>query len=208
MLEHFRKVNLLLPETILHQHVLHYSNELVVSQAILDLNAVSLYSVTRSKQDPRLKELEQRGLLILGKHNLTVQKTLAANFATLVKSSQVRREHFLLELFPAEGPGGNPGREFVMKRQLFGFFLLQGLNILNIINILNILPAPRSQGLPPSSPHRGGQPSRQHSLLWEVLKGGGRGDSGLGGPAWAEEVERPCQEFEQILYPRASQCHE
>ena len=111
----------------------------MVSQAILDLNAVSLYSVTRSKQDPRLKELEQKGLLILGKHNLTVQKTLAANFATLVESSQVKREDLLLELFPAEGPGGNPGREFVMKRQLFGFFLLQGLNILNILNILSIL---------------------------------------------------------------------
>ena len=65
----------------------------------MDLNAVSLHTVPRSRGDPVLKELEARGLLVLGKHNLQVEKALRTNFASLVASSGVKRKNLERELF-------------------------------------------------------------------------------------------------------------
>ena len=70
-----------------------------MSQTVLDLNAVSLHTVTRSRGDPGLKELEARGLLIFGKHNLQVEKALRTNFASLVASSRVKKKDLEIELF-------------------------------------------------------------------------------------------------------------
>ena len=70
-----------------------------MSQTVLDLNAVSLHTITRSKRDARLKELEARGLLVLGKHNLQVEKALRTNFALLVASSRVKKKDLERELF-------------------------------------------------------------------------------------------------------------
>ena len=45
------------------------SNRLKVSQIVLDLNAVSLHTFSKWRGDAaRLKELEEQGLLIIGKH--------------------------------------------------------------------------------------------------------------------------------------------
>ena len=73
-----------------------------MSQTVLDLNAVSLHSIIRSKGDARLKELEARGLLIFGKHNMQVEKALRTNFASLVASSRVKKKDLETELFAAQ----------------------------------------------------------------------------------------------------------
>lgn len=130
-------------------HITSYSrDQLKVSQTVLDLNAVSLYtSVTRSRGDQSLHELEARGLLILGKHNLQVEKALRTNFASLVASSRVKKKDLEMELFVpqvlkplhfiqfllqvritiVQGPGNSPDREFMLKRQLIGFYLQSSL---------------------------------------------------------------------------------
>ena len=73
-----------------------------MSQTVLDLNAVSLYTITRSKRDATLKELEARGLLIFGKHNLQVEKVFKTNFSLLVASSGVKKRDLEMELFPPQ----------------------------------------------------------------------------------------------------------
>ena len=126
-------------------HITSYSrDQLKVSQTVLDLNAVSLYtSVTKSRGDQSLHELEARGLLILGKHNLQVEKALRTNFASLVASSRVKKKDLEMELFVpqvlkplhfiqvritiVQGPGNSPDREFMLKRQLIGFYLQSSL---------------------------------------------------------------------------------
>ena len=103
-------------------HIL-VNDQLKVSQALLDLNAVSLYSITTKS----LKELEDRGLLIFGKYNVQVEKVLRTNFTSLVADSCVKKKDLERELFTRQGPGNTPDREFLLKRQLIGFFLLKGL---------------------------------------------------------------------------------
>ena len=44
-------------------------------------------------------ELEARGLLIFGKHNLQVEKVLRTNFALLIESSSVKKKDLEMELF-------------------------------------------------------------------------------------------------------------
>ena len=96
---------------------------------MLDLNAVSLHSInTRSKsKDTSLKELEDRGLLIFGKYNVQVENVLKSNFSSLVQNSQVDQNDLEVELFARQGPRNTRHREFLLKRQLIGFFLLNGL---------------------------------------------------------------------------------
>ena len=76
-----------------------FSDQLNVSQTILDLNALSPHTVRRSKQDTILKELEARGLLVLGKHNLEVEKILRTNYAFLIASSRVKKKDLEMDLF-------------------------------------------------------------------------------------------------------------
>ena len=111
-------------------HIL-LEDKLKVSQTVLDLNAVSLYSIMiRSKiRTSKLKELEQKGLLIFGKYNMQEEKVLLANFTSLVVSSGVEMKALEEDLFAptSQGPGKTPDREFRLKRNLIGFFLLSGL---------------------------------------------------------------------------------
>ena len=74
-----------------------------------------------------MKDLEDRGLLIFGKYNVQVENVLKSNFTTLVENSQVDQNDLEVELFARQGPGNTPDREFLLKRQLIGFFLLNGL---------------------------------------------------------------------------------
>ena len=76
-----------------------FSDQLNVSQTILDLNALSPHTVRRSKQDTILKELEARGLLVLGKHNLQVEKILRTNYAFLIARSRVKKKDLEMDLF-------------------------------------------------------------------------------------------------------------
>ena len=109
-------------------HIL-VNDQLKVSQMVLDLNAVSLYSVpTRYKgKDQSLKDMEDRGLLIFGKYNVQVEKILRTNFTSLISSSGVKKKDLETALFARQGPGNLTDRDFLLKRQLIGFYLLNGL---------------------------------------------------------------------------------
>ena len=80
-------------------HIFPFSNQLKVSQTVLDLNAVSLHTNPNMKKYASLMEPEARGLLIFGKHNLQVENVLKTNFALLIESSCVKKKDLEMELF-------------------------------------------------------------------------------------------------------------
>jgi hypothetical protein len=108
------------------RHILR--GRLAVNRDLLGLDALSLngHSNRGQKGYEEISQWDEEGLIKKGKFNAEDDEIILTNFKSLVAEANVDREAFRAELF-AENKGNNGDREFMLKRQLVGFSLLQGL---------------------------------------------------------------------------------
>jgi len=99
------------------------SKGLVVNQDVLELDALSPES---HKKNAKIREMEERGAVKVGKLNIKDDDAIRRGFKALVDETKVDEKALVEELF-AENEGVNRWRDeaFMLKRQLVGFKLLQ-----------------------------------------------------------------------------------
>jgi len=104
------------------------SKGLVVNQDVLELDALSPESHTKkdTKGNAKIREMEERGAVKVGKLNIKDDDAIRRGFKALVDETKVNEKALVEELF-AENVGVNRWRDeaFMLKRQLVGFKLLQ-----------------------------------------------------------------------------------
>jgi len=104
------------------------SKGLVVNQDVLELDALSAasHSNKATTGNARIREMEERGAVKVGKLNIKDDEALKRGFKALVDETKVDEKALVDELF-AENKGANRWRyeSFMLKRQLVGFKLLQ-----------------------------------------------------------------------------------
>ena len=106
------------------------SKDLTVNLEILRLDALS----PKSHCDPpkkgyaEIQEMKQRGAVKKGKLNKEDETAIEKRFETLLAETGLDKEALMEELFAAnKGSAFNWDEDFMLKRQLAGFWLLQGM---------------------------------------------------------------------------------
>ena len=102
------------------------AKDLAVNQTILHLNAIGFSSIQgQGSYGTGVKELKKSGNLVTGHLNVKCDKIILEQFELLV--SQTKVDKTALETDLLKGVQSRVEREFMLQRQLVGFFLLQGL---------------------------------------------------------------------------------
>ena len=103
---------------------------MIVNQDILEHGTLSLnsHSYKEAKGNAKIREMEQNGAVKVGKLNIKDDKAIKRGFKALIDETAVDEAAFVNELF-AENEGVNRWRDkaFMLKRQLAGFYLMQGM---------------------------------------------------------------------------------
>ena len=124
-----RKGSFLGPLDLASLHILS-SKELKVNLDILKLDALSLGSgfTPGCKGFTAIREMMQSGKVKAGKFNKEDESVIEKRFETLLAETRVDRDALLEELFAANKVSETAvDEEFKLKRQLAGFWLLQGM---------------------------------------------------------------------------------
>merc|ERR550532_2704711 len=107
------------------------SKELNVNLEILRLDALSPSSHldAKCKGFAEIQEMKQRGAVKKGKLNKEDETAIENRFETLLAETGLDKEALMEELFAANKSSGfnNWDEDFMLKRQLAGFWLLQGM---------------------------------------------------------------------------------
>merc|ERR550532_3260830 len=106
------------------------SKDLNVNLEILRLDALSPSSHfdAKCKGFAEIQEMKQRGAVKKGKLNKDDETAIEKRFETLLAETGLDKEALMEELFAANKVGGfNVDEDFMLKRQLAGFWLLQGM---------------------------------------------------------------------------------
>jgi len=102
------------------------AKNLAVNQTILHINAIGVSSIQgQGTYGMGVKELKKSGNLVTGHLNVKCDKIILEQFELLV--SQTKVDKTALETDLLKGVQSRVEREFMLQRQLVGFFLLQGL---------------------------------------------------------------------------------
>jgi len=104
------------------------SKGLVVNQDVLELDALSPESHKKkdTKGNAKIREMEERGAVKVGKLNIKDEDAIKRGFKALVDETKVDEKALVEELFAENEGGGSKWDEaFMLKRQLVGFKLLQ-----------------------------------------------------------------------------------
>jgi len=101
--------------------------DLKVNLDVLGLNALALNLTSTAVGYAEIKEMKRKGLLKTGKFNEEDDKALIERWKTLLRQTGLKKEALKKELFALTEHGGPPDRPFMLKRQVIGFWLLQGL---------------------------------------------------------------------------------
>jgi len=102
------------------------AEDLAVNQTILHLNAIGFTSIQgQGSYGVGVKELKKSGNLVTGHLNVKCDKIILEQFDLLV--SQTKVDKSALEADLLREVRSRVEREFMLQRQLVGFFLLQGL---------------------------------------------------------------------------------
>merc|ERR1719239_1173411 len=124
-----RKVSTLGPLDTASLYILS-SKGLNVNLEVLSLDALSLSTHHDSKKKgyAELQEMKQRGSVKLGKLNKEDEAAILEQFNTLLVQTGLDKEALMEELFAPvnRGSGENVDKDFMLKRQLVGFYLMQG----------------------------------------------------------------------------------
>ena len=124
-----RKGSFLGPLDLASLHILS-SKELKVNLDILKLDALSLGSgfTPGCKGFTEIRDMMQSGKVKAGKFNKEDESVIEKRFETLLAETRVDRDALLEELFAANKVSETAvDEEFKLKRQLAGFWLLQGM---------------------------------------------------------------------------------
>merc|ERR1719239_997918 len=106
------------------------SKELTVNLKILSLDALSPESHLHSSCNgyAEIQEMKQRGSVKKGKLNKEDEATIEKRFETLLAQTGLDKEDLVEELLAAnKGSGFNWDEDSMLKRQLAGFYLMQGM---------------------------------------------------------------------------------
>ena len=106
------------------------SKDLAVNLEILRLDALSPQShcCPNFKSYAEIQEMKQGGAVKMGKLNKEDEAAIEKRFEILLAETGLDREALMEELFAAnKGSGLNWDEDFMLKRQLVGFWLLQGM---------------------------------------------------------------------------------
>ena len=106
------------------------SKELKVNLEILSLDALSPYSHYGPgyKGYAEIKEMKHCGTVKLGKFNKEDEASILQRFETLLAKTGLDKEALMEELFAAnKGRINSWNEDFMLKRQLAGFYLMQGM---------------------------------------------------------------------------------
>jgi len=106
------------------------SKNLTVNLEILRLDALSprSHSESNCKGNAEIQEMKQRGAVKKGKLNKEDETAIEKRFETLLAETGLDKEALMEELFAAhKGSPFNWDEDFMLKRQLAGFWLLQGM---------------------------------------------------------------------------------
>ena len=103
------------------------ASDLKVNQTILHLNAIGFSSVQGGGgiYSVGVNELKNSGKLVTGHLNVKCDQIILEQFQLLVSKTRIDEAALQAELLKAVR--SRVEREFMLKRQLVGFFLLQGL---------------------------------------------------------------------------------
>ena len=113
------------------RHILALSPALPVNPTILNLNALALFChQKRGGTYPEFSRLKAEGVIRTGKWTVREDRAIAEAFAALVEDSGVGDQEVLYRELQTRGAPSatQESRDFVMKRQLVGFYLLQRLD--------------------------------------------------------------------------------
>ena len=124
-----RKGSVLGPLDLASLHILS-SKDLKVNLDILKLDALSLGSgfTPGCKGFTEIRDMMQSGKVKAGKFNKEDESVIEKRFETLLAETRVDRDALLEELFAANKVSETAvDEEFKLKRQLAGFWLLQGM---------------------------------------------------------------------------------
>ena len=106
------------------------SKGLNVNLEVLSLDALSLstHHDSMKKGYAELQEMKQRGSVKLGKLNREDEAAILEQFYTLLAQTGLDKEALMEELFAPvnRGSGENVDKDFMLKRQLVGFWLILG----------------------------------------------------------------------------------
>jgi len=106
------------------------SKDLTVNLELLSLDALSPQSQYASgyKGYSEIQEMKQRGAVKTGKLNKEDESAIEKRFETLLAKTNLDKAALMEELFAAnKGCVNNWDEDFMLKRQLAGFYLLQGM---------------------------------------------------------------------------------
>ena len=106
------------------------SKDLTVNLEILSLDALSPSSHCKPmcKGYAEIQEMKQRGAVKKGKLNKEDEAAIEKRFEILLAKTNLDKEALMEELFAAnKGCINNWDKDFMLKRQLAGFYLLQGM---------------------------------------------------------------------------------
>jgi len=103
--------------------------ELEVNLDVLGLNALGLYSRTSASHTgfAEIKEMKRAGRIKTGKFNEDDEDAIMEQWKALIRLTGLKEEDLKKGAFAATKPGRYTDRSFLLKRQLIGFWLLQGL---------------------------------------------------------------------------------
>ena len=109
-------------------HILS-SKELKVNLDILKLDALSPYSsILGYKGSTEIREMKLSGKVKAGKFNKDDEAVIEKRFETLLAETRLDKDALMKELYAANKVGERAvDEEFKLKRQLAGFWLLQGM---------------------------------------------------------------------------------
>ena len=106
------------------------SKGLSVNLELLSLDALALSShhSPTNKGYAEIREMKQRGSVKMGKLNKEDEAAILEQFNTLLAKTALDKEVLIKSLFATKnrGRGDNTDKDFMLKRQLVGFWLLQG----------------------------------------------------------------------------------
>ena len=123
-----RKGSFLGPLDLASLHILS-SKELKVNLDILKLDALSLSSTNLGyKGSTEIREMKLSGKVKAGKFNKDDEAVIEKRFETLLAETRLDKDALMKELYAANKVGERAvDEEFKLKRQLAGFWLLQGM---------------------------------------------------------------------------------
>ena len=122
-----RKGSILGPLDLASLHILS-SKDLKVNLDILKLDALSPNYMGNNKCSEDIREMKQSGKVKVGKFNKEDESVIKERFETLLAETRLDKDALLEELFAAnQGSGFGWDEDFMLKRQLAGFWLLKGM---------------------------------------------------------------------------------